>query len=199
MWTDVHQHLLPEPLIAALARRRTTPRLARDGAARTLHLAAEPPPSFDPADHDPVDRARLAEQDGVERVLVALSTALGVDALPADEAAPLLEAFNLGVLELGDPFALWAAVPLDAPSPGAAGALLDAGAAGVTLPAGALGSQGGLERVAPLLDRLEARDAPLFVHPGPASTARDAPAWWPALTAYVAEMSAAWHGFAAWG
>src|SRR4051794_25502875 len=126
MRTDVHQHLLPEPLIAALARRRSAPRLARDGAGWTLHLAGEPPSAFDPADHDPAARARLAEEDGVERVLVALSTALGVDALPADAAGPLLEAFNRGVLELGNPFTLWGAVALHAPSPEAVDALLDA-------------------------------------------------------------------------
>ena len=37
------------------------------------------------------------------------------------------------------------------------------------------------------------------MHPGPAAGAADAPAWWPALTDYVAQMSAAWHAFAAWG
>src|SRR4051794_14417229 len=169
MRTDVHQHLLPEPLVAALARRHTAPRLARDGTGWTLHLAGEPPSPFDPADHDPDARARLAEQDGVERLLVALSTALGVDALPAEEAEPLLAAFNRGVLELGGPFALWGAVALDAPDPDLVDALLDAGAAGVTLPAGALAGPEALARVAPLLDRLEVRDAPLFVHPGPAS------------------------------
>src|SRR5690349_719667 len=100
MRTDVHQHLLPEPLIAALARRRRAPRLAPDGAGWTLHLAGEPPSPFDPAEHDPDARAALAERDGVERVLVSLSTTLGADALPVDEAGPLLEAFNLGVLEL---------------------------------------------------------------------------------------------------
>src|SRR3954454_25254807 len=125
MRTDGHPHLLPEPMIAALARGRTTRRLGRDGAGWTLHLAAEPTSPFDPADHDPVDRARLAEQDGVERVLVALSTALGVDALPAEEAEPLLAAFNRGVLELGGPFALWGAVPLEAPDPDLGDALLD--------------------------------------------------------------------------
>ena len=31
-------------------------------------------------------------------------------------------------------------------------------------------------------------------------SARSAPArWWPALTTYVADMSAAWHAFATWG
>jgi predicted TIM-barrel fold metal-dependent hydrolase len=34
------------------------------------------------------------------------------------------------------------------------------------------------------------------VHPGPAA---GSPAWFPALTAYVAEMSTAWHAWAEWG
>ena len=127
--------------------------------------------------------------------MVSLSTALGIEALPADEAEPLLEAYNRGILELGAPFELWAA----AVRPEALDALLDDGARGLTLPASSLAGERALARVAPLLDRLEARDAPLFVHPGPAAVAADAPGWWPALTDYVAQMSAAWHAFAAWG
>jgi hypothetical protein len=46
---------------------------------------------------------------------------------------------------------------------------------------------------------LAERDAPLFVHPGPAPAGGAVPAWWPALTAYVAETAAAWHAFLAWG
>ena len=41
--------------------------------------------------------------------MVSLSTALGIEALTADEAEPLLEAYNRGILELGAPFELWAA------------------------------------------------------------------------------------------
>jgi hypothetical protein len=184
--TDLHQHLLPETLIAALARRTPAPRLRRDGRGLRLELAGEPPSAFDPADHDPAARAG---SDGADRIVVSLSTALGIEALPADEAAPLLEAHNAGVLELGGPFALWAA----ATDPGALDALLHAGALGLALPADAL------ERSAPLLDRLEARGAPLFVHPGPVAAAAERPAWWPAMTGYVAQMSAAWHWFAAAG
>lgn len=140
--TDLHQHLLPEALIAALARRSEAPRLARDGRGWRLELAGEPASGFDPADHDPGARSAIAERDGVRRVVVSLSSALGIEALPG-EVEP--------------------------------------------------------ERVARLLDRLEARNAPLFVHPGPVAGAAGAPAWWPALTGYVAQMSAAWHAFAAWG
>jgi predicted TIM-barrel fold metal-dependent hydrolase len=76
--------------------------------------------------------------------------------------------------------------------------VLDLGAVGVCVAAGAVASQAGLERLGPALERLAERDAPLFVHPGPAA-APDAPAWWPALNGYVAEMAAAWHAWAAWG
>ena len=55
----------------------------------------------------------------------------------------------------------------------------------------------------PVLERIEARDAVLFVHPGPGrgQTARGTsltePLWWAALTDYVAQMQAAWLTFAA--
>ena len=89
--------------------------------------------------------------------------------------------------------------PRHARAPEAVDDLLDAGALGISLPAAALADRRGLRHVAPLLDRLEARGAPLFVHPGPADVAPSAPPWWPALTSYVADMSAAWHAFATWG
>jgi hypothetical protein len=160
---------------------------------------------LDLADHDPAARARLAEQDGLDRVVLSISSPLGIESLPAEEAEPLLAAYNRGVLELGGPFAAWGAVGLDGAGPDAVDAVLDAGAVGVTLPAAAVVSHHGLELTAPLLRRLEARGAPLFLHPGPApwnlpqAAERQAPGWWPAMTSYVADMSAAWHAFAAWG
>jgi 6-methylsalicylate decarboxylase len=192
MPTDVHQHLLPGDLIAALSRCTTTPRISRG----VLHLAGEPPSAFDPADHDPTIRAGL---DDVDRIVISLSSALGIETLPAEEVEPLLDAFNRGILELGEPFGLWGAVGLEDPRPEAVDGLLDRGALGISLPATAIADRRGLRRVAPLLDRLEARGAPLFVHPGPAYVESAAPSWWPALTSYVADMSAAWHAFATWG
>src|SRR3954464_5928750 len=121
MRTDVHQHLLPEDLIAALSRRTTAPRIANG----LLHLAGEPPSPLDPADHDPHARAR---QDDVDRIVVSLSSALGIETLPADEAEPLPDAFNRGILDLGEPFALWGAGSLETPRPDAVDDLLDQGA-----------------------------------------------------------------------
>jgi hypothetical protein len=191
---DIHQHFWPEGLLSSLARRTAAPRLRRDW---TLELPGEAPSAVDPRDHDPGERAALAAADGLQRVLIAPSSPLGLESLP--EAAALLDAFHAGVLELGPPFELWAGLVLADPSPRRVDALLDLGAVGLCLPAGVLATRAGLERLGPALERLAARGAPVLVHPGPASAPLDAPPWWPALTGYVAEMAAAWHAWAAWG
>ena len=67
----------------------------------TLHTAAEAPYEVRPADHDPDARAAL---DPDTDVLVSLSTPLGIEALPPDDAAPLLDAWHAGVATLPDPF-----------------------------------------------------------------------------------------------
>jgi 6-methylsalicylate decarboxylase len=202
MRTDLHQHLLPEPLIGALARRSAAPRVVGTGPTPRLELAGEPNSALQERDHDPVARAAEAEREGIDRIVMSLSTALGIEALPADEARPLVDAFNHGILELGGPFELWgSALTADDVD-----ALLDAGARGITLPALALVDG----RAEALLDRLEERGAPLFVHPGPATErsgdeapgrgrGTGVPSWWPAMTDYVAQMSAAWHAWAAFG
>jgi hypothetical protein len=198
--TDVHQHLWPEPLLGLLAARQRPPRLRRGGDAWELELAGEPTARFDVRAHDPAARAELAAGDGLDRVLVAPSSPLGIESLPAAEAQPLLDAFHAGVIDAGGPFAPWGSLALATAEPDAVDALLDLGAAGLCLPAAAVTGPGELDRVGPVLERLAARRAPLFVHPGPAP-AHDArlPAWWPPMTSYVAQMQAAWLAWAAWG
>jgi hypothetical protein len=198
--TDVHQHLWPEPLLRLLAARAAAPRLRRAGDGWELELSGEAPEPFDLRAHDPAARTALADRDGLERVLVAPSSPLGIEGLPAAEAQPLLDAFHQGIHEVGGPFAPWGSIPLAAPEPAAVDALLDAGAPGLCLPASALAGERQLDRTGPVLERLAARAAPLLVHPGPAPPAyASTPSWWPAMTSYVAEMQAAWLAFAAWG
>ncbi|HKG03974.1 MAG TPA: amidohydrolase family protein [Conexibacter sp.] len=198
--TDVHQHLLGEPLIAELARRRRPPALIRRRGGWTFRLAGEPDSVLARAAIDPQARQAALNRDGVDRALVALSTALGIETLPAEEAIPLIDAYQRSVDALPARFGAWGAVQLDEPDPHAVDVLIGRGAVGLSLPATALATPAGLERVGPLLERLEQHDAPLFVHPGPvAADARGAgealPAWWPALTDYVAQMHAAWFAF----
>ena len=165
-----------------------------------LRVDGEPEAPFDPADHDADRRAALVHADGIDRALVALSPPLGIEALPAAEAEPLLAAYHDGVAELPAEFGAWAAVGLSDPDPPSLSVLLDRGFVGACVPAQALGDPEGFERLGPVLEALERHDAPLLIHPGPAaSCASPRPGWWPAVTDYVAAMQRAWHAFAAWG
>jgi 6-methylsalicylate decarboxylase len=204
---DVHQHLWPEPLLSELARRQEAPRLLRRGGSWTLEVPGEPDCEVLLADHDPDLRAGLVQADGLDRAYVALSTPLGIEALPPDAGRPLLDAWHDGAAALPPEFRAWAAPCVSEPDAAELASLLDRGFAGACLPAEALLTQAGLDRCGPLLEVLEERDAPLFVHPGPApdtlaalgTTVRSEPAWWPALTRYVAAMNAAWHAFGTFG
>ncbi|WP_310727221.1 amidohydrolase [Streptomyces sp. N2A] len=198
MPTDVHQHLWPPAFVALLRDRGVPPRL--DGW--TLELPGEPPYPVDPADHDVAARVRLARADGLDRALVSLSSPLGIEYLPPEEAAPLLAAFHDGALALPAPFGVWASVCLAVPEPDTDGLRreLRRGCVGLQLPATALLDATGWTRCAPLLDVLTALDKPLFVHPGAAPPAEGAaPAWWPALVPYVQQMHASWFAFRAFG
>jgi hypothetical protein len=192
---DVHQHLWGAPLTEALRARRTPPFL--DG--RTLRLDGEPPYEVDPADHDTARRAALARADGLGLALVSLSTPLGVEWLPPGEAWPLLDAYHEGAAALPEPFGAWASTCVREIDVRATARVLDGPFAGLQLPATALADAGGHDRCAPLLDLLEERDLPLFVHPGPAPPSSGAPAWWAALVPYVQQMHAAWFAFRAHG
>ena len=165
----------------------------------TLYVEGEPPYEVSPADHDVARRTELAAADGLGLALVSLSAPLGVEWLPAEEARPLLDAYHEDAAGLPEPFGAWAAACVRDIDADATAAVLDRGFAGLQLPANALADAAGYARCAPLLDLLEARGLPLFVHPGPATGESSAPGWWPALVPYVQQMHAAWFAFRAFG
>ena len=124
----------------------------------------EPPFEVNPADHDVGRRAAQAARDGVGRVVIGLSSPLGIEYLAPEDAKPLLDAYHDGVTELGAPFAGWAAACLTAiDAPGLA-KQLDRGFVGLQLPATAVADESGYRWCSPLLDVLAERDLPL-VHP----------------------------------
>src|SRR5215210_788001 len=176
MPADLHQHLWPAPFVEALRERRSGPRL--DGWQ--LHLPGERVHAIEPADHDPDERAALAAADGDDLVGVAPSAALGLDRLPPAQAAELAEAWLEGALALPEPFRPWAMAGIQEPDPAALRDALERGAVGLEVAADALAAPDGLDRLAPLLDVLEAAGAALLVHPGPAhgEDAAVRPSWW---------------------
>ncbi|HWI23006.1 MAG TPA: amidohydrolase family protein [Baekduia sp.] len=205
--TDIHQHMWPEGFVRALATRTTAPFVRTGVRGWTMRIPGEPDYEFSATIHDPGLRARALRNSGLDRALLANSSPLGVEALPEDEARPLLEAWHDGVFEIAADrdeaaFGVWGALPIHGGEPADVDVLIDRGAVGISLAAGALASPAQLDALGPVLRRLEVHDAPLFVHPGPAQPATHSggPApWWPALTDYVADMQAAWMTFAGWG
>ena len=201
---DVHQHLWPAGLIEALRARRRPPLMR----GWTLELAGEPHCEIEPAAHDVDVRAAQSIEDGLDVALVSLSSPLGIEGLPADEAGDLLAAYHDGVLALPAPFGAWAAACLTEIDPAALARELHRGFVGLQLPATALLDAGGYEHAGPLLDVLEATGRPLLIHPGPAAAGEAraghaaspaTPPWWPAVVSYVQQMHAAWFAFRACG
>jgi 6-methylsalicylate decarboxylase len=208
MPTDVHQHLWSEPLIEQLAARRELPFVRLERGLTVLYLAGERPYVIDRVGEDPARRIELVERDGLDRALLCLSSPIGIERLSREQATPLLDAYHEGALSLGGPFGVWGALALDRPDPQDVDRALDRGCIGISLPAGAIAGVDQLNRLGAVLERLEGRGAPLFIHPGPgladiepgrACTSFTAPLWWPALTHYVAGLQSAWLAFQAAG
>jgi hypothetical protein len=205
MKIDVHQHLWTEPLVQALASRSELPFVRHENGLTVLYLAGERPYVIDLTSEDPAHRAGLVALDGLDRALVCLSSPLGIEWLPRQQACVLIDAYHDGALSLGGPFGVWGAMALDRADPDDVDRALTRGCVGLSLPAGALASVQAIACLRPVLERLESRGAPLFVHPGPRLGARAArfapetsfgdPLWWPALTDYVACMQEAWLAF----
>jgi predicted TIM-barrel fold metal-dependent hydrolase len=189
---DVHRHHLGDQLCHALGRRTSAPRLRRSGGGFSLEVAHEPATALDLLPHDPTAHAASLESEGVDTGLAALS---GVEALPPDEARALIGAWHADAAVFPSGLGGWGALALREATPADVGAILAGGLAGVSVPAGAIAGPEQLDRLGPVLEALERGGGALFVHPGPAPDG----AFLPALTDYVAGLSAAWLSWALHG
>jgi predicted TIM-barrel fold metal-dependent hydrolase len=195
---DLHQHLWPDSFISALAARDRPPRVYGSGDGMRLELGFEPGGPLSAAAHDPDRRIAILDAGGIDAAVISISTPIGVESLPEDEAGPLLEAYHEGIAEIaagsGGRIRAFAATCLAAAAAGAGGVAgrLEEGFVGLSLPSEALASPAGLDRCAPVLQVLEQAGRPLFVHPGPAPWTRPEPAdvrlpaWWTPLAQYPA-------------
>jgi len=169
---DVHQHLWPPALIAALRTRSDPPCLRGD----VLELPSGTW-TVDLGPHDPERRLALLDEDGVDVALLSCAPTMELD-------GELADAYHAGIANVvsasGGRFL---AFSYDT--------VLD-GFAGVCVDATRLLD---LERLEPLCSELERRGGLLFVHPGPDRAVPGRPDWWPAVVGYTAQMQAA---YAAW-
>ncbi|HWT92810.1 MAG TPA: hypothetical protein VN238_07420, partial [Solirubrobacteraceae bacterium] len=142
---DVHQHAWTPNLIAALATRDAPPRL-RVGAdgGWVLELAGEAPYAL-------ADVPALAADDADVAVL-ALSSALGVERLPGDEARALIAAWDADADGFASDRLAWGAVALNDLVLSDVDRALARGRVGLSLPATELGSPDALDRIGPVLE-----------------------------------------------
>ena len=195
---DIHQHVWTTPLLDALARRDAHPFVRRDDGLCVLHLAGELPCVIDEPAEAPAARSRLLDIDGAELAAVAISSPVGIETLPSEQARELIDAHLDGVLALGERFVAWGPVGIRRPDPAEVDEVLARGCVGISLPAAALADFDALEAIGPVLERVQALGAPLFVHPGGYAAREPSlsdPLWWTALTSYVSDMQAAWLTF----
>lgn len=205
MRVDVHQHIWTRPLLERLSARETLPLVRNHNGLTMVHCAAEQPYVIDLAGEEVERRTALVAQDELDLALIAISSPIGIESLPRDDALDLIDAHLDGVVALPREFAAWGPVALDGAEADEVDRLIARGCVGISLPAGALAGPYGLDLAGPILERTAARGVPLFVHPGSARPRRfpemdlGEPLWWRPLTDYVAQMQAAWLTFAAFG
>src|SRR5581483_178931 len=119
----------------ALAARDRLPFVRRTDGLTVLHGGGELPYVIDTAAESADRRAQLLDADGVDRAVVALSSPIGIEALPHDVASELISAHLDGVLALDARFDAWGPVPVDHPDPADVDDVLRRGCAGVSVPA----------------------------------------------------------------
>jgi 6-methylsalicylate decarboxylase len=166
---DVHQHLLPAPVVEALRARSEPPRVV----GRSLELREGSFP-FEERDNDLAERIAVLDRDETDVAVVSLAPTLEVEEHPE-----LREAYHEGIRDLV----------------AHAGGRLRAFASGVCLEgfAGAcVSAQALVGGLGDLSAELARAGQVLFVHPGPpGSPPASAPPWWTAVVDYTAQMQAA--------
>ena len=175
MHIDFHQHVWPDKFRSALERRAAPPYLR----GRRLVLPQGGEFDVDSRAYTPEARLVALERAGLDAAIVSLPPTMEPTAELADqwnESAQQLATQSDGrlmPLAYGEARAGFVGAILAAPE------LLD------------------LNAVKPLLDRLEAQNQLLFIHPGPA--APSAGGWWAPGVAYTAQMQAAYATWVASG
>src|ERR1700722_14062631 len=156
MHVDIHQHVWTEPLLDALAARECLPFVRRADGLTVLHCGGELPYVIDTAAESADRREQLLRADGLHRAAGALSSPIGIEALPHEVALEVISAHLDGVLVLGERFSAWGPIPIESPDPGEVDGVLARGCVGVSLPACALAGRDALDALGPVLERVQA-------------------------------------------
>ena len=169
--------------MALLARRREAPCL--DGGELLTREGRFPIPQ---SANDVEVRLEALDRDEIDVALVSLQPTLGIGELPAGEREELENTWVEGMRQL----VADSRGRLLAMGPGR----VDEACVGAAVAARTLDD---LDGIAPILDELERRGQPLFVHPGPATARPAMPDWWTWVVDYTGQMQVAYYLWLAGG
>lgn len=182
MTIDMHAHWIPEELSTLLRQRTAPPRIGRDDAGvermYTHNLALKLQDGFD----DPKKRLESMDRLGIDLGVLSLTSGFGVEALPVEEALPLVRAFNNSVsaltVEYPHRFAGLAALPFADIRIAAMEferAMNLPGIIGALMPGDGFLSLERAERMRPLFDVAQRHAAHVLIHNGPLPDDPDSP------------------------
>lgn len=181
---DLHQHLWPQGFLDALTARAAAPSL--EGRVLTTHEGRF---EIDVSDHDPTQRLRRLDRDGIDVAVVSLQTSLGLEHLHVDERAELEEIWAVGIRGVVDR----ANGRIVAFSPTTARPEFSGVSIGSTVFMD-------FELASPLLDAAQEAAAVVFVHPDAGRASSETwPPWWDWVTGYPARMQEAYLAWLAFG
>jgi hypothetical protein len=181
---DVHQHLWPAPFVGALKARTASPCLSGDEL-----VTREGRFRVDLARHEPEERLRVLDRDGIDVAVLSLQPSLGLDDLAEPERVELEETWAESALALvansGGRFLAFS------PS------RVQPGFVGVSVGSSELTDVDG---AALTLDAAAEAGVAVFVHPEAGRTpARGRPSWWEWVTGYPARTQEAYLAWLAFG
>jgi predicted TIM-barrel fold metal-dependent hydrolase len=181
---DVHQHLWPAPFVDALRARSAAPCL--DGDALVTREGRFP---VDLARHDPEERLRILDRDGIDVAVLSLQPSLGLDDLAESERMELEEIWAESarglVASSGGRFVAFSPSRV---RPGFVG--ISVGSTELT----------DVEEEAPTLDAAAKAGTLVFVHPEAGrAPPRGRPSWWEWVTGYPARTQEAYLAWLAFG
>jgi predicted TIM-barrel fold metal-dependent hydrolase len=173
MAIDLHAHYVPPKLAEALRQRRAAPLISREAdGAELYHMPVGPLP-FTTAYTDIAERISFLDAVGIDVQVLSLPGLFGIDYLPAEQSAHLVQLFNddLSIQCQTYPgrFLGLAALPLDDIRKSVTElkrAVESLGLIGAILPNNAFLTVDHANRLAPIFDYGQSKGLHFFIHPG---------------------------------
>ncbi len=173
MTIDAHAHYLPPKVVEMLRKRKNPPRIERVSPTADKIHRAQGIFNFNPVYSDIAGRIELLDRTGVQTQILSLPGLMGIDTLPLEESAPLLQVYNDEVSDIckSHPYRFigLAALPLadiDVAATELRRCVQELGLIGAILPINFFVNPDEAKKLAPIFEVGQQLGLHFFMHPG---------------------------------